>query len=41
MLITSSVFAVFVSVSVRQDVELGVGAAIMAAIGTFYLHRTP
>jgi len=34
VLITSSVFAVFVSVSVRQDVELGVGAAIMAAIGT-------
>jgi len=34
VLIILIVFAVFVSVSVRQDVELGVGAAIMAAIGT-------
>jgi len=32
VLITSSVFAVFVSINVRQDVELGVGAALMAAI---------
>lgn len=33
VLITLCVVAVFVSINVRQDVELGVGAALMAAIG--------
>ncbi|MFP4124702.1 MAG: pentapeptide repeat-containing protein, partial [Coleofasciculus sp.] len=33
VLITSGVVVVFVSINVRQDVELGVGAALMAAIG--------